>query len=230
VLKDLQFTLYEVLGYLLPGCILLGSVWIVFHSCFWHDQPIVLWAELPAQALGCLLLAAYLAGHTAQGLGNLFKRLPFVDPDKSLLGLDPQLERALRIAASSRFGIDVEKYSLPQLFELCDEALVADGSLGEREVFTYREGFYRGCFVALSSLTLSLFVQVAYARIRASFGGRMVEMGRGTVFVAGLVCATSAGLALARYRRFAQYRTRRCLLRFLAPCTRDKRGAADMRS
>jgi hypothetical protein len=216
--KSIQVTLYDLFGYLLPGGVILLSLWIVFHSLFLRQEPLVLWAELSTQAIVGLSFVAYLLGHLGQGLGNLLQKLGPVNPDRRF-SIPPEIDHLLRKAATSRFDISLAELTLPQLYELCDEALLHHGSLGEREIFTYREGFYRGTFVAFSLLALALLLPVAFGPTRVVHVGRSVDAGRLPFLFTSVMSALGACLALERYKRFARYRVRRCLLRFVALAT-----------
>jgi hypothetical protein len=76
--KELQVTLYDIFGYLLPGAIILIALVLLFWSLFWPSVPLALWGDLPALATIGLVFFAYLAGHLGQGIGNLMEKLPNV--------------------------------------------------------------------------------------------------------------------------------------------------------
>lgn len=213
--RNLQLSLYDFFGYLLPGAILSLSTWVAFGTLFWPQEPILVWAPLSTQGAVVMVLIAYLVGHLGQGIGNLLQKLPLIDP-ASASALAPTLEGSVRRAASSRFGIAAGDLTVSQLLELCGEALLHSESPGEQEIFTYREGFYRGIFVSLISLALALIVRLVRGPAAVLAAGTAFEVARGPLSVGVVLSLVGAWLALERYKRFAGYRMRRSLLRFLA--------------
>lgn len=216
--KDLQITLYDFFGYFLPGAISLVASWIVIHLLFERYEPLVLWRDISPEALGLLSLIAYLLGHLGQAVGNLLQVLPFINPERSV-SLCSQLDHSLRTAVSSRFGIDADRFTIHQLYELCDESLVHHGSVAEREIYTYREGFYRGTMVALLFLSLASTLLLTTTPAEIQVGQAHIEATRPRLLLLAASFVLSALLALMRYKRFARYRVTRCLLRFLAFAT-----------
>ena len=216
MLKDIQITLYDIFGYFLPGLIILLAVWIAFRTMFWPGEPVIVWHILSSQGIVSMFLVAYLAGHLGQGVGNLFQKLPIVDPNKGF-SLHPEIDRSLKQNAASRFGVKADGFTVSDLYELCDQALVHHGSFGEREIFTYREGFYRGNFVGLALLTCALVLRAIYGPTKlAIVADTMIDLGRSHLTFLSVTAAIGAWLAFQRYKRFAQYRIRSCFLRFLA--------------
>jgi len=215
VFRNLQLSLYDFFGYLLPGAVLSLSAWVAFGTLFWPQEPVLVWAPLSTQGAVVLLLIAYLVGHLGQGIGNLLQKLPLVDP-LCASALAPTLEDSVRRAASSRFGIAARDLTASQLLELCGEALLHSESPGEQEIFTYREGFYRGIFVSLIFLAFALIVRLIRGPAAVFAGGTAFELARGPLSFGVVLSLVGAWLALQRYKRFAAYRMRRTLLRFLA--------------
>ena len=72
-LKDLQLTLYDILGYFPPGIVLLlavaaGILAVVPETCIVDLTVLHSWKVLLA-----LLFAAYVLGHVAQTIADLFR-------------------------------------------------------------------------------------------------------------------------------------------------------------
>lgn len=146
--KDIQVTLYDIFGYLLPGAVLLLAVALVFWTLFWPRASLNLPSTLPALAMTTMLFAAYLVGHLTQAIGNLLEK---VSPGRAKLDeevpVSPELGMVLIHAVTTRFGEHTKSLEAKELYHLCDQTFIhcgSLGSLGEREIFTYREGFYRG--------------------------------------------------------------------------------------
>lgn len=216
-MNSIQITLYELLGYLFPGMIALLSVWTGLHALFWPRAPLPLWADSSSnKTIIVLLLVAYLLGHMVQGLANVLQRFPLVKPDHNF-HLPAELKTCLRAALSTQYRVNADKLTISDIFDFCDEVLLHYKSVGEREIFTYREGFYRALFVSLALLTLAAAI-LGSASPGASIllSDKTILVPRGFFFSIGILSAVGALIALQRYKRFARYRIPRCLLRFLA--------------
>lgn len=163
------------------------------------------------------MFAAYLAGHLGQALGNLLEK---VSPGRrnldKKLPLSPELGKEVVHALAGRFGEQIKTLDAKEMFHLCDQALIHCGSLGEREIFIYREGFYRGNAVALASVSFALAVRLMCVSTMASIGGKGFVIYRAPLVLAVLLCGVGAWLCYARFLRFAEHRYRSCFLRFLA--------------
>lgn len=221
--KEIQISVYDIFGYLLPGAIVLVSLTLVFQSLFWPGEHFVIPAQLTVGVSVCFAFLAYVVGHLAQGIGNLLDQIPWLKekrPEEA--GLSDEARELLRSAVTERFGLAAGKLKFPELLELCDQTLVHHRSMGEREIFTYREGFYRGCFVGLVLLALGWILWAIRTRTSVMVGTDVFVLGRGTSWAIAMVCAGGAWVAFRRYQRFGNYRIRSCLMRFLAFATAQR--------
>lgn len=217
VFKGFQFTLYDIFGYLLPGAVILFAAILLFWTLFWPNASLTLPSTLPVFASTCLLFAAYLAGHVGQALANLLEELSKARGklDKEL-PVSPELGKLVLQAVATRFGEHAKTLEANELFHLCDQTLIHNCSPGEREIFTYREGFYRGNAVALTLLSLALVARLAYAPALVVLFGRSFELHRGPFAFAAVLTGVNAWLCYSRFLRFAKLRYTSCLVGFLA--------------
>ena len=215
--KDIQVTLYDFFGYLLPGALILCSIVILFWAVFWPSFPLSIPAKLPPLEVGVLLFVAYLAGHLGQGLANLMDKLfkTRVKFEKEI-PLSAELSETVKSAIGSRFGENIKSLSSQELFRLCDQTLLHCDSLGEREIFTYREGFYRGNWIALAALTFSVIVRLIHTPIHVDIFGTAAELWRPHLLTFAMLTGLGSYLAFCRYLRFAAHGYRTCFLRFLS--------------
>jgi len=214
--KDIQVTLYDIFGYLLPGVVVFAALIILMWSIFWPSDTLVIQSTLPTVELVGLLLATYIAGHLVQGLANVLESIVRRWNFLNEMPLSAELTKLVRGAAASHFGKEVESLSSRELFGLCDQTLLHHGSPGEREIFVYREGFYRGIFVALCLLTLALFARMVSRPILICAFGIDTELWRRHVAFGAFLAAVGAIFAFRRYIRFAEHCRRAGFLRFLA--------------
>ncbi len=158
--KELQLTLYEVFGYLLPGAVLTGGVSLIFWAAFFPQTAIDFDIKTP-EVWGTFLVSSYIAGHVAQGIGNaIVRRFESAEDHAINTVLEPEIVAACKKKAKELTGADVENAKPKWLYRLCDDAVIRSGKIGEREVYVYREGFYRGTFVGAVFIVLG-FVLLA---------------------------------------------------------------------
>jgi hypothetical protein len=217
VFKELQITLYDFFGYLLPGAIVLIALVLLFWSLFWPAAPLTLRSDLPVLAVTGLIFVAYLVGHLGQGIGNFLERLPKVKRNlEANLPLSQELGFMVREAVAARFGEKAKSLTPKELSLLCDQALIFTGSPGDREIFVYREGFYRGTFVALALLTLTLVLRLVCSPAVITFAFTRVEIHRPQLALAAVLVGIGAWLSFLRYLRFGIHKNATCFTRFLA--------------
>jgi hypothetical protein len=217
VFKDIQVTLYDIFGYLLPGSVVGLAMVLGFWSIFWPSSPFVIPLKLPAVVVTFLLLAAYLSGHLAQAMSNIVER--WSDASKRFdekIPLSSDLEKLLRASAGKHLGAAASNLDAKELYLLCDQSLVHNCSMGERDIFIYREGFYRGNSVALAFLTIVLCVRILHSPATVVIGQRVAELHRNHVAFAAAFTALGAWLAYRRYLRFRKHKFQTCFARFIS--------------
>jgi len=217
VFKDVQITLYDIFGFLLPGSVVELAIVIGFWSLFWPSHTLAIPSKLPALAVTFLLLAAYLSGHLAQAMSNIVERLSKASKrfDESV-PLSSDLEKLLRHTAGKHLGAATANLGAKELYLLCDQSLVHNRSMGEREIFIYREGFYRGNSVALAFLALSLCIRILHSPATVALGQKVIEFHRSQIALVLALNALGAWLAYWRYLRFRSHKYQTCFARFIA--------------
>jgi hypothetical protein len=229
--KQIEITLYDFFGYLLPGAIILGAILILFWSLFWPSMPLTVHMALSTSATVSLLFAFYLLGHLGQAIGNLIERLrPVKVLRERNLRLSPEVRRVLLEAVSARFGLEAESFSSDDLFSLCDQTLVHHCSLGERDIFVYREGFYRGVCVALCLLCVTTILRLIRTPVLVVFGPATLEVHRSELALCAFLMAVGTWLAFERYLRFGRHKCQSCFLRFLALVAQARRDNEQART
>lgn len=170
-MKDLQFTLYEVFGYLLPGAVLAGGLGILFWGVF-YPQPAVEIDIKSTEVWAIFLALAYVTGHVGQGVGNaVARRFPSPEDHVAQSVLPATVIEACKAKAKRQTGADADALPSRWLYRLCDDAVLRSGRLGEREVYVYREGFYRGASVGMAVVAVGL----AAMAVRLLVSGGSVE-------------------------------------------------------
>lgn len=194
-MKELQISLYEVVGYFIPGLLALMGVYL-FATALMEPRLVHLASVEDKRLILAIALAAYVTGHGVQALGNV--ALGWMKLDASALGAIPE---SVRSAVSDQLGARLGK-PLPDaaLIGACDAVLLHFGNADARDVYVYREGFYRGITVA----SVLLFAGIACSWAQWSWP---IAPPSSSVFV--LLLAFTAGLAALSFRRhvrFGKYR------------------------
>ncbi|HZU31197.1 MAG TPA: hypothetical protein VFB79_08790 [Candidatus Angelobacter sp.] len=219
MIDKIQLTLYEFFGYLLPGSIGAVAIIIFYWSlCLPHTAlPL---DKLHPDRLGWIILIGmcYLIGHLVQGLGTKYLK----GAEQAALGSIPlPIVLSAKSRAASIADVDVEDIDPVSLFRLADEYTIQNGILGDRDIFVYREGFYKGCAVALALLSISLVIRSFLGTITLGFPSYTYDVSRHQIFVSALIIFLAAILCKLRFHRFGVYRVSRALFAFITLATKD---------
>jgi hypothetical protein len=213
-LKDtFAFTLYEVFGYLMPGSITGAALSLIFWSTFEHDSvlPLMLWRISPAGwALGIFL--SYLFGHSIQALAN--RALKSGDDSVMSDMSNPVVKRA-RERAATLYEADCEKIESAWLQRLMDEFCIQYGHPGDRDMFTYREGFYKGTAASTALFGLALLARIVVGSAQVRIADSVLLVSRWELMAFLLVSAAVAWASYLRFRRFTVYRVARVIAAFV---------------
>jgi hypothetical protein len=249
MLKDIQTTLYDIFGYLLPGFIVLIGIVILFWSIFLPETVLYI-PQFTAELWIAVTIVAYIFGHICQAIANLI--LHRSDASERILRKNsanalpsPPIDKESqknRSAASARIlskrsealptplidtiiqkistftGIKPEDLEQKPhfLYQVCDEIIVQYGKTGDRDIYIFREGFYRGSCVAFVILTLALIVRVLRPNTMLNVDGTVYQISIAMLIFLILVAFIGAGLNFSRYKRFGDYRVTQAALGFLA--------------
>lgn len=217
---NLKVTLYEICGFLLPGTVFLVGFVILFWSLFHPCIPLTL-GGFTRDAWVFIILASYFLGHLAQALANCtIGRHPqkedlFLTQGRAESIPDALLQRATSKIAEM-FGVAPEEVSREFLYRICDEIVAQGGNREDREIYQYREGFYRGLTIPLVMLGFSLFMRAAIKGASLNLSGVVWPIGRAELCTLALMSFAGSWLSFLRYRRFARYSVTQAVIGFLA--------------
>lgn len=219
-----KFTLYEFFGYFVPGAVAFAATAFIDLIAFHHQvKPELDWTlSKPGIALGIGL--SYLLGHAVQILANAI--LP--QSNTSVL-------KAKRFKTTAVLLADVkskwpkQKATDDEVIRTCEHEVIVSGPTSEREIYVYREGFYRGMAVSLTAMCFGCVLAISVPTYRSyvfQFGTSLSEL--------GALALLSASLAVGMYVRairFANYRISLTLCYYLLPDSkkgkRNKSGSSD---
>lgn len=210
-MANLSFTLYEILGYLFPGSVTLTGFILLYWALFVPKVPLGVANFQPSLVLwGLILIAAYLLGHAAQAVSN--RILGAIEKSAlAMQGATWMRERAKHTAADL-VGISADKIEPGWVFRVLDEYAVQAGQPGDRDMFIYREGFYRATSIALFFLSLTLLIRTAVPGASIQFTRWLFAVNWSQLLTTALVTGLVGWFFLERYKRFVAYRVTRAVL------------------
>jgi len=219
-MKDLQVTLYDVFGYLLPGAVLLAAIGTFYWALFFPMSPLWLVDFSPATWI-IIGLGSYVLGHFAQALANM---LPWLFPRREVIANSPESRNKLlaptlvaatkaklcQAASVSPDGLDDAEVlaTCARLAKLCDGA-------GTDSLYGYREGFYRGLSVAAAIFAVGLITRAIRGSTTILHDGITQPVTRAQMLFLAILLVGFSFLARRRYERFALYRAQHALISVL---------------
>lgn len=217
MIEKIQFTLYEIFGYFLPGAIALAALFIIYWSLCLPTVALPIYKIHPnLTAWAGFVGVSYLIGHLVQGIGNKF--LPGAeDAALGAKGFIPaEIREAGRTRAAQLIGVAPTSVDPGSLFRFTDEYSLQKGLVGDRDIFVYREGFYKGCTISLAMLSIALFFRGIFAGTAIKMPTYIYSISRMQVFTTSILVAIATGVCKQRFHRFGAYRVSRALFAFLA--------------
>src|SRR5205085_9652036 len=148
-LDKISVTLYDLLGYLLPGYVLLLAC-SVAEACFWGSSVFALSCISRNPILSAVV--AYFLGQASHAIGSWIKakRYKWFD-DRGSYRLNPEIAERVTQVIQETFGLKLEedkKLSKIDRYVLADSYIVASGGSVERDILMAREGFFKASVVA----------------------------------------------------------------------------------
>ena len=209
--KEFQLSLYDFFGYFFPGMIFIGPTVYMYWP---GGQKLI--AESPKTAVfwTAFVLFSYLTGHFLQGLSNVIFDFKYGMKYFRVGEKDIPVEiyNKIRDKVATNLELNPEMLTDKWLYRICDQA---SGQDGLREIYVYREGFYRGMSVSSGILAALLFLNLlavlaVMPSLDASFLMNVAGYASG-----GFFAIIASIIFYRRYERFRGYRINHALLGFL---------------
>jgi len=216
-MKTIQFTLYELFGYAFPGAFGLAGVFLILWRLFLPIQPD--WGNVSATGWWLCIALAYVFGHSLQGLGNLFSKWIVWHPELAIFSdakhLPKELQELLNQKSVRAVGLEETNKLAPNvIYDIADHTIQQHGKTEMRDIYVYREGYYRGMTLGLLFFTVGLLFQLGRQTSADIFSMNIFFSSGALWLIAGFTFA-SAVLSYFRYRRMARYRVKYVLYSFL---------------
>ncbi len=205
-LADVKVTLYDIFGYLFPGLVALAGLGIFGWSLFWPKHPLHAFVKGGAGWFA-LIVTGYIVGHLVQAIANRLE----LSPEQKLFnalpeGLQHEVEAGTKVTGDAAGFWN---------YLICDTAIAQNGSTGDREIYQYREGFYRGLAVAFPIVVVALFVRLGRDGAAVKSGHTVHTLSSGVLWALAITAFLAAVLAWDRYRRFQKYKINNAFLGYL---------------
>jgi hypothetical protein len=209
---NLAFTIYDFLGYLVPGLGALIGV-VVFDNALLHPkmQLTIRWANSDIAILVLSLFCAYLLGHACQSLANLFWR----NIESNILDSDKGSAPAALRCRAKEIAVEISgdrSLSASWIFRILEEYVMQRCKPGLGEILVYREGFYRGTAVSLVILLVGFLARAVLSPGEIVVGTMAIDMERANSVLVCVLAIVGFFLFVRRYKRFAEYRVMRVVL------------------
>lgn len=216
-MDKISVTLYDLLGYILPGCILLFTSSLV-EATFAGSHHLSLSAMTANLALS--VVACYFLGAVAHSIGSILKDwLPGFFSDKKSRLDKSILDRAKEMAKGLYGFAEEDKRDLTtlEIYLLADSYVIASGKTVEREILQAREGFYKASMVAMAALSIAFFFAAIFGGAVVQFGAKSVEeLSRMSTLLLGLMGVILTLVFRRGLRFFNRVKVNNTILLFMA--------------
>lgn len=212
----ISVTLYDLLGYLLPGFVLL-LVCTIAEASFTGGSLFAL-SRIEQHPL-ISSIVAYFLGHASHGTGSLLIDKKHKWFTYKGFKLSPAVMRRVSQTINEAYRLEMEgdeKLPSAEAYFLADSYIVAHGGSTERDILTAREGFYKATMIAFAMLCvtlLSTLVAVTKIQIQPGVFTNMNQIG--TILISAGVLLLAA-LFRQRYLFFNCIKKSNTMRTFLA--------------
>ena len=194
-----ELTLYDVLGYLFPGIPALGATMVLGWAWLRPNDPVHVIEPSLSLWIGIGLLA-YFFGHTVQAVGN--QTLDRVRKYR----VPKELQDRAQVRAAEMLGLDAYRIQGADWRRIVDHVAILARPAQYRELYMYREGFYRGMAVSLGYLSIALLARALRGSAEFIFEGDVFRIPTAVVVFGSMLALFSAIASILRYRKFARLR------------------------
>lgn len=218
---DIRLSVYDFLGFVFPGFVTLASLLLAWWAIT-QDGALLEVPKVTINAWAVFIVVSYFLGHLIQGVAN---RLPFLKT-KGYEVLAEGKEFSEKIVREAKQRVE-KQFALsgmitkPEMyFRLWEATVMHRGSTGDRDIYQYREGFYRGATGSFILLCLCLLGASARSicsgfSTKVVIGGIGIRVDWAAWLIAAALSAGAAYLMHERHKRFTGYRVKHTVYQFL---------------
>lgn len=230
-MKDFEITLYDIFGYFIPGCVGLIAVYLIaWRIVLPANQD---WSTLSTLGWAIVAGVAYVMGHALQALSDVLYGVRWSKPEKRILEkkcIDPlkdKMKSALHKAEwANNLSIKEDNSQNILLYEIVDQYIRQHGKTKSRDMYRYREGFYKGLSVGFILLAVGAVVHMTGGQTTINALGISMTLTTQRMAFISALSVIIAILTWCRYRKFVEYRVKNCLYSFLTIAKLPKDGCS----
>jgi len=205
---NLTVTLYDFFGYLNPGLVALSGIGLFFWAVFVPDlKPD---GDLSTVVWIALFLIAYFLGHLVQAIAGYVPGFKYSIvgswwSEPTVGAFRPVIEAKLNANGllPTRTSEEEDRDVQAGTYRICDVVVTQKAATSEHELFTYREGFYRGMSVALLILAIGLWARILRGPATITLDKDHTAT-RAMLFFFLIATLVAAYLYFLRFERFAR--------------------------
>jgi hypothetical protein len=225
-MKLVQFTLYEIFGYVFPGATAMAGVFLIYWALLLPDNQD--WNDLSKGGWIAIFMVAYIFGHFVQAITNLPLKKKDYQPEHCFFTQDPTIPSAIKSVLNERAreaaGLGQgEQLTAKIIYDIADHTVLQYGKTDTRDTYIYREGFYRGMTMGLLLFAIGCFVHMIDSASSIRVFGVIIDITRWQLFLNGSIAVVMMFLSFGRYKRFANYRVKYALYSFLITSSYKKK-------
>jgi hypothetical protein len=221
-IEKISLTLYDLLGYLLPGYVLL-FVCSLIEATF-LDSSLLNLSRITDDLLPSVIVA-YFLGHACHGVGSLLRDSLHKWFSGRELHLSSSLFERAREVAKDAYGARLaedEKLDTLETYLLADSYLVASECVIDRDTMIAREGFFKASMVSFGALFIVLLCSLIVGGVKIQTEpGIFVDLAWIATTVLAVIILGLTLLFRKRFIFFNRLKINRTLLTFLALREKD---------
>jgi len=219
-MNNIRITLYDIFGFLLPGAFTFIGLYLIAWKILFPSQ-VQDWSGITTGGWISLLILFYIFGHIAQAIVNaVIHKIPKYSDEKQKQNIFSNLPEEIKDKVfenlHSLLKVELAKNDVSTALDLMDHYVQQHGNCESREIYTYREGFYRGFAVALFLLAIGLFFKCSGPDGWFMIFGTKITLASKTLLYIGIMAFVMIFPILQRYLRFKRYRVLNTVYSFIA--------------
>jgi hypothetical protein len=217
--SDIKLTIYDFIGYFIPGFITLFGIAFfcslaVSKTYYWSISGFnVYFAFL-------VVLFSLVTGHFIQAIASNLTKLFKIEEEREINKFSKHKVHSwifdyVKNYIIEEFKVEAEKLDDKAIFEIANETVLQKGVPDEREIFIYHVGFYKNCFIAMFIFTIMLILSLFLHCNSIRINNEIFIVTNLSLFLGCVSTTVCCCLCVMRYLKFMKYRVYRMFYAFL---------------
>lgn len=212
-MKFISLTLYDFFAYLIPGATFAAGAFLIY----WRLLPVYDdWNQMSPIGWITLLAIFYILGHSIQAVANATLTKTWHPELEVLKKMSEDLDEDIKTLRRRILGVKcthtVNSGEAKVICRIADHAVLQYGKTDARDVYVYREGYYRAMSLSLPVLALGCLLRASPPPSEPiCLFGLEIVFDSPFLLMLGAFSLVATLLHWGRYKRFAKYRIRYAL-------------------